>query len=176
MCKVRLFFCTPGTHVLERGLTDKARPVSFAPEPITYSDNNIINIVRVIIPRFRALLASPSVQLESLVPFSSPLFSATSTDSASKIASYRHRPILPATATTQLLPVSPHPVNIQHPVTPANPFSSIVCFTAPRTTGGEVGAHDFSGVLSLSTPQPNHRRIIYVFDRNCRFSRNLGLP
>lgn len=94
--KSNYFSVTQGTHGPRRGLTQKGRPVFIAPEPITYTDNNLINttyVVRQSFPLFLASLASLSVQHNSLAPFSSPLFSATSADLALKVPAYRHRPI-----------------------------------------------------------------------------------
>jgi hypothetical protein len=138
--KSNYFSVTQGTHGPRRGLTQKGRPVFIAPEPITYTDNNLINttyVVRQSFPLFLASLASLSVQHNSLAPFSSPLFSATSADLAFKVPAYRHRPNFgPLPQQSNSFPVSPHPVNIQHPRTPANPFSSIVCVMTRWTTGG----------------------------------------
>ena len=87
-----------------------------------------------------ALPTQPSFGLAPVVPpFSSP-FSVTSANSALKsprslIADFPPHPHQP-----NRFPLFPHPVNIAHTPTPANPFSSIVYFTVLCT-------RDFSRLL-----------------------------
>ena len=100
-----------------------------------------------------ALPTQPSFGLDPVVPPFSSLFSVTSANSALKsprslIVDFRRHPHQP-----NRFPLFPHPVNIAHTPTPANPFSSIVYFTVLCT-------RDFSRVLlSPIAPSPSHTPI-----------------
>jgi len=100
-----------------------------------------------------ALPTQPSFGLDPVVPLFSSPSSATSANSASKsprslIADNRPHPQQP-----NRFPLFPHPVNIAHTPTPANPFRSIVYFTVLCT-------QDFSRLLpSPIAPSPSHTPI-----------------
>jgi hypothetical protein len=100
-----------------------------------------------------ALPTQPSFGLAPIVPLFSSPFSVTSVPSVLK--SPRNPATQPTTYAQQptRFPLFPHPVNITHTPTPANPFSSIVYFTVLCT-------RDFSRVLpSPIAPSPSHTPI-----------------
>jgi hypothetical protein len=96
-----------------------------------------------------ALPAQPSPGLDPFVPLFPSLFSVTSALKSrrgltTQFATREHQP--------NHFPLFPHPVNIAHAGTPANPFPSIVYFTNPGHPGG--GGTCASRLLgSHSTPR-----------------------
>ena len=100
-----------------------------------------------------ALPTQPSFGLDPVVPLFSSPFSVNSVPSVLK--SPRNPAILPTPYAQRPnhFPLFPHPVNIAHTPTPANPFRSIVYFTVLCTRG-------FSRVRpSPIAPSPSHTPI-----------------
>lgn len=80
----------------------------------------------------------PSTGFDPFVPLSSPLFSVASATSALKSPHNLTTQVHPQQRQPNHFPRFPHPVNIAHAQTPANPSPSIVYFTTsgyPRGGG-----------------------------------------
>ena len=85
---------------------------------------------------FAAFPTHLSPRLNPFVPLFSSLFSVTSVTSALKSPRSPIAEFHPAAQQPNHFPLFPHPVNIAHAQTPANPSPSIVYFTTSVYPGG----------------------------------------
>jgi hypothetical protein len=88
-----------------------------------------------------ALPTHPSPRLDPIVALFSSLFSAPSVPSALKSTPSPIAEFYPATQQPNHFRLFPHPVNIAHAQTPANPSPSIVYFTTSVHPGGGASTH-----------------------------------
>jgi hypothetical protein len=122
-----------------------------------------------------ALPTHPSPGLNHFVPLFSSLFSATSVPSVLKSPRSPFAEFHPVTQQPNHFPLFPHPVNIAHAQTSANPSPSIVYIITSVHPGGGASAHSHACCF-CSKARSTAASTLPIIPLNATLSAKQGAP
>jgi hypothetical protein len=122
-----------------------------------------------------ALPTHPSPRLYPFAPLFSSLFSVTSVPSALKSARSPIAEFHRAAQPPNHFPLFPHPVNIEHAGTPANPSPSIIYFTTSVYPGGGTSTYSHARHCR-SMPCPKPAAALSITPLNATLTKKQGAP